>query len=91
MEQKEEGAGVREDKHIYPLLSFIFISLVIESLDIMKKDRSNYGARDAIKFLEKELQDSNRFLRAQTDSEMVDTSNKRRPHKEEIDVWYVRL
>ena len=61
-------------------------SLVIESLDLMKKDRSNYAARDAIKFLEKELQEGNKFLRAQKGEESVDPDGKK-PHKQDVDVW----
>lgn len=56
----------------------------------MKKERSNYGAREAIKFLEKELHDGNRFLRAQKDTETTATVDaKRRPHKEDMDSWYM--
>ena len=60
--------------------------LVIESLDIMKKDKSNYGSRDAIKFLERELREGNRFLRAQRDSETINRDRKRQ-HKQDMEVW----
>ena len=56
----------------------------------MKKEKSNYAARDAIKFLEKELGEGNRFIRAQKDSETVNVS-KRKPAKQEIDIWYDRI
>ncbi len=53
----------------------------------MKKGKSNYAARDTIKFLEKELQEGNRFIRAQKDSETLSTDRKK-PVKQDIDTWY---
>lgn len=66
---------------------FVIAKSVIETLDQMKKDRSNYAAREAIKFLEMELQEGNRYLRAQDISE-TPTPDKRKPNKQDIHVWF---
>lgn len=49
----------------------------------MKKGRDNYAARDAIKFLEKELQGGNNFIQAQKTLK----SQKRKPAKQDIQLW----
>lgn len=36
--------------------------LVLDMLDGMKKEKGNFAARDAIKFLEREFQQKNRFV-----------------------------
>lgn len=55
----------------------------------MKKEKGNYAAREAIKFLEKELQQGNKFLRAQEISESTNPGRKK-PHKQDLDIWYRR-
>lgn len=41
----------------------LFVSLsVLDMLDGMKKEKGNFAARDAIKFLEREFQQKNRFV-----------------------------
>lgn len=55
----------------------------------MKKEKGNYAAREAIKFLEKELQQGNKFLRAQETSESTNPGRKK-PHKQDLDIWYRR-
>ena len=60
---------------------------MIESLDQMKKGRENYSAREAIKFLEKELQGGNRFLKTQELHETVHPGAQK-PHKQEMEIWY---
>ena len=73
--------------YLYIKYNYLYVvSIVIETLDQMKKDRSNYAAREAIKFLEKELQEGNRYLRAQDISE-TPTPDKRKPNKQDIHVW----
>ena len=60
---------------------------MIESLDLMKKEKDNFVAREAIKFLEKELKAGNRFLKAQSASETAQPGRKK-PHKQDISEWY---
>ena len=60
--------------------------LVIESLDNMKKSRESYAAREAIKFLEKELHSGNKFIQAQKTSESLHPG-KKKPTKMEIQDW----
>ncbi len=62
--------------------------LVIESLDSMKKGQESYTAREAIKFLEKELHSGNKFIQAQKASESLDPG-KKKPPKMEIQDWYI--
>ena len=52
----------------------------------MKKEKNNYMAREAIKFLEKELEEGNRYLKPQETAEIVDPG-KTKPHKQDINVW----
>ena len=66
--------------------SWLSVTLVIESLDQMKKGRENYSAREAIKFLEKELQGGNRFLKTQELHETV-RPGAQKPHKQEMEIW----
>ena len=54
----------------------------------MKKGRENYAAREAIKFLEKELQDGNRFVRAQKGKETLRVG-RRKPPNQELPAWWV--
>ncbi len=63
-----------------------FLSTVVETLDAMKKGRENYSAREAIKFLEKELQTGNAFIRAQRSSETLEPG-RRKPIKMDLQVW----
>lgn len=64
----------------------IRIYLVIESLDNMKKSRESYAAREAIKFLEKELHSGSKFIQAQKVSESLNPGRKK-PVKMEIQDW----
>ena len=64
------------------------LSSVIETLDGMKKGRENYTAREAIKFLEKELQDGNRFVRAQKARETLQPRRRKAP-RQELQAWWV--
>ena len=59
---------------------------VIEALDIMKKNRESYSARDVIKFLEKELHTGNKYLQAQKPSESR-LPEKKRSAKTDMQVW----
>lgn len=56
----------------------------------MKKGRENYTAREAIKFLEKELQGGNRFLRMQ---ELRETTHPdaQKPRKQDMEIWWAIL
>ena len=67
------------------LISLIGLS-VIESLDVMKKEKGNYAAREAIKFLEKELEEGNRYLRTQDATEIIDPG-KVKPYKQDLNIW----
>ena len=60
---------------------------VIETLDSMKKGKENYLAREAIKFLEKEFKAGNRFIRAQQASETVQQPGKKKPPKQDLNIW----
>lgn len=64
----------------------IIAKSVIESLDLLKKEKSNFAAREAIKFLETEFQEGNKFLRAQNISETADPHRKR-SRNQDINVW----
>jgi hypothetical protein len=59
---------------------------MIESLDLMKKEKNNFAARDAIKFLEKELKSGNQFLKAQNSHETFNP-NRKKPHKLDLSLW----
>lgn len=59
---------------------------MIESLDSMKKGQQSYAAREAIKFLEKELHSGNKFIQAQKPSESL-TPGKRKPPKTDLQDW----
>jgi len=63
----------------------IFLSLAIEALDGMKKGRENFPAREAIKFLEKELKSRHKFIQAQKTEETVTADRK--PGKMDSDEW----
>ena len=62
-------------------------SSVIEALDSMKKGKENYLAREAIKFLEREFKVGNRFIHAQQASETVQQPGRKRPPKQDPNVW----
>lgn len=64
----------------------ILYSVVIESLDNMKKSRESYAAREAIKFLEKELHSGSKFIKAQKPSESLNPG-KKKPPKVEMQDW----
>lgn len=64
--------------------------IVIEVLDGMKKGKENYTAREAIKFLERELQSGNQFIRAQKAGETLQ-SGRRKPPKQDLQTWWVLL
>ena len=64
-----------------------FVVAVIEMLDGMKKGKENYAAREAIKFLERELQSGNKFIRAQKFHETLQPG-KRKPAKMDTQAWY---
>lgn len=66
----------------------LFWSTVIEVLDGMKKGRENYTAREAIKFLEREFQKGNKFIRAQKSAESLNPGRKK-GSKLDAQVWYV--
>ena len=53
----------------------------------MKKGRDNFAAREVIKFLEKELKEGNKFIKAQKVDETV-TPNTKKPAKMDVDTWY---
>ena len=77
-------------KYSSPFNLCLCVTLVIESLDQMKKGRENYSAREAIKFLEKELQGGNRFLQTQELHETMHPGAQK-PHKQEMEIWYAAL
>ncbi len=54
----------------------------------MKKGRESYAAREAIKFLEKELHSGNKYIQPQKTAESL-TSGKKKPAKMEIQDWYI--
>lgn len=53
----------------------------------MKKSRESYAAREAIKFLEKELHSGNKFIQAQKVSDSL-SPGKKKPIKMEMQEWY---
>ena len=53
----------------------------------MKKGRDNYSAREAIKFLENELQSGNKFIHAQKASETLMEGRARKPTKMDAKAW----
>jgi hypothetical protein len=61
---------------------------VLDMLDQMKKDKGNFSAREAIKFLEKEFQQKNKFFKPQSVEETVDPQAKR-AHKQDLETWSV--
>ena len=63
------------------------ICVVIESLDQMKKGRENYSAREAIKFIEGQLQSGNKFMKAQKPTETLMEGRMRKPSKMDIKAW----
>lgn len=68
--------------------SIIVIPLaVIDSLDFQKKD--SHGARDAIRWLEAEFRKGNRYIRAQKNSEKLQTPVLRHLKKKNRDNWCV--
>ena len=52
----------------------------------MKKGRESYAAREAIKFLEKELHGGNKFIQPQKVSESLNRG-KKKPIKMEMQDW----
>lgn len=64
---------------------------VIESLDQMKKGRQNYSAREAIKFLEGQLQSGNKFLQAQKPNETLMEEGTRKPSRMDPKAWYEQV
>jgi hypothetical protein len=64
-----------------------FVVAVIEWLDQMKKGRENYSAREAIKFLESQLQSGSKFMKAQKPTETLTKGKTRKPAKMDIKVW----
>lgn len=61
---------------------------MVECLDQMKKGRENYSAREAIKFLESQLQSGNKFIRAQRPRETVSDGRTRKLPKMDVKAWY---
>ena len=61
---------------------------VIDALDSMKKGRENYAAREAIKFLERNLQGGGRLVRVQGDTETLQPG-MRKPPRLELHTWCV--
>ncbi|XP_077988894.1 nonsense-mediated mRNA decay factor SMG5-like [Glandiceps talaboti] len=59
--------------------------VVIDTLDYIKK--ANQGARDAIKFLEKEFHKGNRYIRAQKENEVGKGTDRKKIKGEEREVW----
>ncbi|XP_070542496.1 nonsense-mediated mRNA decay factor SMG5-like [Ptychodera flava] len=59
--------------------------VVIDTLDYIKK--ANQGARDAIKFLEKEFHKGNRYIRAQKENEVGKGIERKKIKGEEREVW----
>ena len=59
---------------------------MIEALDSMKKSRESYAAREAIKFLEKELHSGNKYLQPQKPSESIQPG-KKKAVKTEMQDW----
>ena len=56
----------------------------------MKKGRESYTAREAIKFLEKELQSGNKFIQPQKLNESLNPG-KKKPIKMEMQDWLAEL
>ena len=54
----------------------------------MKKKRENYSAREAIKFLEAQLQSGSKFMKAQKPTETLMEGKIRKPSKMDVQVWY---
>lgn len=81
-------SGLHIVKKLVKTEKFVFViaKAVIESLDNMKKSRESYAAREAIKFLEKELHSGNKFIQAQKVSESL-SPGKKRPIKMEMQEW----
>jgi len=52
----------------------------------MKKGKQNYAAREAIKFLERELQSGNKFIRAQKSHETLHPGS-RKSTKMDVQTW----
>ena len=54
----------------------------------MKKGRENYSAREAIKFLESQLQSGSKFMKAQKPTgTLMQQGKTRKPAKMDIKVW----
>ncbi len=68
-------------------LATVPLCAVIECLDQMKKGRENYSAREAIKFLESQLQSGSKFMKAQKPTETLMEGKTRKPSKIDIKVW----
>ncbi|XP_052793793.1 nonsense-mediated mRNA decay factor SMG5-like [Mya arenaria] len=58
---------------------------VIDSLDIQKKE--SHGAREAIRWLEAEFRKGNRYIRAQKNSEKLQTAVPKHLKKKNRDTW----
>ena len=61
--------------------------LVIDALDSMKKGRGNYAAREAIKFLERNLQGGGKMMRVQGPEETLQSPGTRKPPKMDLNTW----
>ena len=61
--------------------------LVIDALDSMKKGRENYAAREAIKFLERNLQGGGKMMRVQGPEETLQSPGTRKPPKMDLNTW----
>ena len=61
---------------------------MIDALDSMKKGRENYAAREAIKFLERNLQGGGRLVRVQGDTETLQPG-MRKPLRLDLHTWCV--
>ena len=61
---------------------------MIDALDSMKKGRENYAAREAIKFLEHNLQGGGRLVRVQGDTETLQPG-MRKPLRLDLHTWCV--
>jgi len=82
-------AGLHTMKKLLKTEKFVVIiaKSVTETLDSMKKGKQNYAAREAIKFLERELQSGNKFIRAQKSHETLHPGS-RKPTKMDVQTWH---
>jgi protein SMG5 len=65
----------------------IIAKSVIDALDSMKKGRENYAAREAIKFLERNLQGGGKMMRVQGPEETLQSPGTRKPPKMDLNTW----